>query len=367
MKKEEPLQNQINMDEQIQLLRAAVQDTEDSVLITDADVDYPGPRIVFVNPGFSKMTGYSREEVIGKSPRILQGPKTDRKVLDELRRCLENGEPFFGETINYRKNGSEYYLEWHISPVRDAAGKITHFVSVQRDISERKRAEELNVQFQQQKARTAAIVETQEEERRRIAKEMHDALGQMLVAAKFNVDILEDKIPDADEDVKKRITDIKHLLNQIMLEVRRISYNLMPSILEDFGLPPALHHLCEQLSQTEDLKIRFVSTGLDERLKRPVEIGLYRIVQEALNNIIKHSGAREATIQLIKDKRMITLIIEDDGKGFDTAAKRITAKRRGMGLMNMKERAESFHATFSLSSRRGEGTEIVVQLEEKYS
>lgn len=110
------------------------------------------------------MTGYSREEVIGKSPRILQGPKTDRKVLDELRRCLENGEPFFGETINYRKDGSEYYLEWHISPVRDAAGKITHFVSVQRDISERKRAEELNVQFQQQKARTAAIVETQEEE-----------------------------------------------------------------------------------------------------------------------------------------------------------------------------------------------------------
>lgn len=181
------------------------------------------------------------------------------------------------------------------------------------------------------------------------------------------MDILEDKIPDADEDVKKRITDIKHLLNQIMLEVRRISYNLMPSILEDFGLPPALHHLCEQLSQTEDLKIRFVSTGLDERLKRAVEIGLYRIVQEALNNIIKHSGAREATIQLIKDKRMITLIIEDDGKGFDAAAKRITAKRRGMGLMNMKERAESFHATFSLSSRRGEGTEIVVQLEEKYS
>ena len=367
MDKDPTSQSWKDSKEQIQLLQAAVQDTEDSVLITDADMNFPGPRIVFVNPGFTKMTGYSREEVLGKSPRILQGPKTDRKVLDELRRCLEEGEPFFGETVNYRKNGSEYYLEWHISPVRDAAGTITHFVSVQRDISERKRAEELNVQFQQQKARTAAIVETQEEERRRIAKEMHDALGQMLVAAKFNVDILEDKLPDADDDVKRRVSDIKHLLNQIMLEVRRISYNLMPSILEDFGLPPALNHLCEQLSQTEDLRIRFVSTGLDERLKRPVEIGFYRIAQEALNNIIKHSGAREATIQLIKDKRMITLIIEDDGKGFDTSAKRASAKRRGMGLMNMKERAESLHASFSLSSKRGEGTEIIVQLEEKKS
>ncbi|MBL7958994.1 PAS domain S-box protein [bacterium] len=349
---------------EVRLLQAAVQDTEDSVLITDANLHPPGPRIVFVNPGFSKMTGYTSEEVIGKSPRLMQGPKTDRKVLDRLKLCLENGEPFFGEAINYRKDGTEYYLEWHISPVRDTGGKITHFVSVQRDITERKRAEELHVQFQKQKARTAAIVETQEEERRRIAKELHDALGQMLVAVKFNVDILEDKLEIMDVLTIKRAVNIKNLLNQIMLEVRRISYNLMPSILEDFGLPPALNQLCEQLSQNESLKIRFVCNGLEKRLPRVVEIGMYRIAQEALNNIIKHSYAHEATIQLIKDRKTVTLSIEDDGNGFIPDEANTGKQHRGMGLMNMRERAESINASFYLDSRPGQGTEVIVQLKD---
>ncbi|KAB2880101.1 PAS domain S-box protein [bacterium] len=364
MKKSRISKGRIRSKDQILLLHAAVEDTEDSVLITDANLEPPGPRIVFVNPGFSKMTGYTIDEVMGKSPRLMQGPKTDRKVLDRLKLCLENGEPFFGEVINYRKDGTEYFLEWHISPVRDDGGNITHFVSVQRDITERKRAEELRIQFQQQKARTAAIVETQEEERRRIAKELHDALGQMLVAAKFNVDILEEKLELTDASTRKRAADIKNLLNHIMLEVRRISYNLMPSILEDFGLPPALSQLCEQLPQNESLKIQFVCKGLEKRLPRIVEIGMYRIAQEALNNIIRHSNAHEATIQLIKDRKTVTLSIEDDGNGFIPDEANTGKQRRGMGLMNMRERAESIDASFYLDSRPGQGTEVIVQLKD---
>ncbi len=351
-------------EEQIQLLLRAVEDTEDSVLITDADLESPGPRIVFVNPGFSKMTGYSRDEVLGRSPRILQGPKTERKVLDELRRCLEKGEPFFGETINYRKDGSEYFLEWHISPVRDTAGRITHFVSVQRDITARKKAEELQVQFHQQKARTAAIVETQEEERRRIAKELHDALGQMLVAAKFNMDVLQDKLTSTDDDVKKRVAGIKDMLNQIMIEVRKISYDLMPGILEDFGLSPALGYLCDQLSQTGGLKVQFITAGMNERLPRQVEVGLYRIAQESLNNVVKHAQAREATVQLIKNERTITLSIEDDGRGFEAETDRSDPMSGGMGLMNMRERADAIRASFFIHSKKDHGTEIMVQWEE---
>ncbi|MBL7994872.1 PAS domain S-box protein [bacterium] len=362
MKKTKIQKNSVSSE--VRLLQAAVQDTEDSVLITDANLDPPGPKIVFVNPGFSKMTGYTSEEVIGKSPRLMQGPNTDRKVLDRLKHCLENGEPFFGEAINYRKDGTEYFLEWHISPVRDAAGKITHFVSVQRDISERKRAEELHVQFQKQKARTAAIVETQEEERRRIAKELHDALGQMLVAAKFNIDILEDQLEATGETTRKLTSDVKNLLNQIMLEVRRISYNLMPSILEDFGLPPALNQLCEQLSKNENLRIQFVYSGMEKRLPGVVEIGLYRIAQEALNNIVKHAKAHEAIIQLIKDKKTVTLIVEDDGLGFNSDEAERGQHRRGMGLINMRERAESISALFSLNSQPGRGTEVIVQLKD---
>jgi PAS domain S-box-containing protein len=104
-------------------------------------LDPPGPQILFVNPAFSEMTGYSQEEVLDKTPRILQGPKSDRVMLQRLREALGRGEPFSGETINYRKDGGEYYVEWDITPIRNSNGQIHHFLSIQRNVTERKSAE----------------------------------------------------------------------------------------------------------------------------------------------------------------------------------------------------------------------------------
>lgn len=128
--------------ERLRLLESAVHQAGEAIVITLAELDSPGPQIVFVNPAFTRMTGYTVEEAVGRTPRMLQGPKTDRAVLDHLRRNLSQGRRFHGETINYRKDGTAYDLEWHISPIRKESGEITHFVSIQRDISERKRAEE---------------------------------------------------------------------------------------------------------------------------------------------------------------------------------------------------------------------------------
>ncbi|WP_019591852.1 diguanylate cyclase [Thioalkalivibrio sp. ALE20] len=126
----------------LELLDAAIEDTAHSVLITDADLD-DGPHIVYVNRGFEQMTGYYRDEVLGLTPRILQGPKTSRAVLDELKMTLERGEGFDAETINYRKDGEPYSVRWHISPVRvpEDSPSITHYVSVQRDVTEDRRRE----------------------------------------------------------------------------------------------------------------------------------------------------------------------------------------------------------------------------------
>ncbi len=135
-------------EESLKLLESAVKQSKESILITDAQLDLPGPKIIFVNPAFTQMTGYTAEEVIGKTPRILQGPRTDRTVLARLRKNLEQGEVFSGETINYRKDGKEFDLEWQVAPLRDAGGKITHFVATQHDITERKKLEAQFLQSQ---------------------------------------------------------------------------------------------------------------------------------------------------------------------------------------------------------------------------
>jgi PAS domain S-box-containing protein len=129
-------------EEQLRLLIAVLEQSTESVLITTAQLDLAGPQIVYVNPAFTRMTGYTSEEVIGKTPRILQGPKTDRSVIQRLRADCEAGKVSCGETINYRKDGSEFYLEWSVGPVWDEQGKITHFVSTQRDVTERRRVDE---------------------------------------------------------------------------------------------------------------------------------------------------------------------------------------------------------------------------------
>jgi diguanylate cyclase (GGDEF)-like protein/PAS domain S-box-containing protein len=131
----------VQIEEQLRQLAAAVEHAEDAIVITSIDLTPPGPTIVFANRAFTKMTGYTAAEVIGESPRILQGPKTDRTLLNRLRQTLEAGHVFYGETINYRKDGTEFYNEWHIEPICNPKGEITHYLAIQRDITQRKQTE----------------------------------------------------------------------------------------------------------------------------------------------------------------------------------------------------------------------------------
>ena len=116
---------------------AAIEAAYDSVLITDAQLDPPGPRIIYANPAFCRMTGYARDEILGETPRILQGPDTDPEVIDRLRRDLKAGRHFEGRTTNYRKDRTPFQIEWTIAPVTDARSRVTHYVAVQRDVTER--------------------------------------------------------------------------------------------------------------------------------------------------------------------------------------------------------------------------------------
>ena len=123
------------------LLEKAISNDYDSIIITELSLESPGPKIVYVNDGFTKLTGFTKEEAIGKTPRILQGPKTDRQTLDRLKHCLIEGKSFFGQAVNYRKDRSEFINQWDIHPLYDDNGTITHWVSYQHDITKRKSAE----------------------------------------------------------------------------------------------------------------------------------------------------------------------------------------------------------------------------------
>lgn len=132
----------VSNDLPIELFRYAVESAYDAILITTAGLEDPHPVIEWVNPAFERMTGWTREEIVGKSPRVLQGPKTSRALLDQLKDDLTNNRPFQGESVNYRKDGTEYSVEWKISPLLDGDGKIGHWVAIQRDTTERHRVTE---------------------------------------------------------------------------------------------------------------------------------------------------------------------------------------------------------------------------------
>lgn len=129
------------LTQDLDLFKVIAETVSDGVLVTSANLDHPGPLIEYVNAGFTRITGYEPDEVLGRTPRVLQGPRTDRAVLDRLRSALSRGESFLGTAINYRKDGTEYVNEWMVNSSRDADGRILRWVSAQRDVSDRARAE----------------------------------------------------------------------------------------------------------------------------------------------------------------------------------------------------------------------------------
>jgi signal transduction histidine kinase len=228
---------------------------------------------------------------------------------------------------------------------------------------ERKRAEEEHQKLIEQKIRTSAIIEAQENERRRISRELHDGLGQLLSAAKLNfgmIDLLQGNDKEKSNDLIKQIDGI---ISKAIVEARRISHDLRPTTLDDFGLVPSLRILSQEFSKLTNIKIKFQVSQLTERINSKAEIAIYRIVQESFNNILKYAKATSVTLDLFRKENRVYVIVKDNGIGFDM--EEISQNRQsggGLGLINMRERAELVGGKLNINSALGKGTEVIVEI-----
>lgn len=216
----------------------------------------------------------------------------------------------------------------------------------------------LNVKGAEQKI-IATIMNTEDRERKRISKEVHDSLGQTLSAIALNMDKVNQEISVLSEKQQDRFTNLTNLINQAVVESRNIAHNLMPSTLNDFGYSLAVENMIDSLKGATDTQFKFYTNYKSGRLDQQTELGLYRITQEAVNNSIKHAKAKSVTIQLMCYPDIIILTIEDDGIGFDlTNSKELNR----FGLNSMENRARSLNAEFSLDSEPDKGTVITLQI-----
>lgn len=299
--------------DRIRLYAQALQSVKESVLITDADLEQPGPRIVFVNPSFTEMTGYAPEDVLGKTPRLLQGPKTDRLVLDRLRSDLSDGRPFHGETVNYRKDGAEFVIQWEVAPLVDGQGKITHWVGVQRDVTQQRLLERL-------------VLDVSEEEKRRIAQDLHDDVGQTLLgtamrAAALERDLAESTLLDpAIEPARQEIMLIRSNIRDAIMRMRELILGLYPFSIEPGGLTSALVELAHDLSKRHDVSVEFHYTQSVFLEDTNVATNVFRIVQEVLLHAIRYGKAQTINVYLRIPNGHAVLEIVHDGAGLEATS-----------------------------------------------
>lgn len=223
--------------------------------------------------------------------------------------------------------------------------------------------EKYQLQLTEDTVRSAALLEGQEEERRRFARELHDGIGQMLTGLKLHAEKLKSG-SFADEKQRMRFAELCDLIADTIQTTRQVSYNLMPSTLSDFGLGATLQLLAEQTTRLAGIQVVFTSPDEARRLNPAMEIGLYRIAQEALHNAVKYAGAKTIKITLQQDAGKLLLSIDDDGKGFVVKAPATTGKplAGSNGLENMRTRARLLNGEFSITSKLKKGTNVSVTI-----
>ncbi|HEV2274223.1 MAG TPA: chemotaxis protein CheB [Acidobacteriaceae bacterium] len=345
-------------------VRALLENLGHGILV----VDKTG-KIVIVNAGAEAIFGYRRADLLGQSIDLLL-PERLRDVhaqhrtgylrAPKVRPMGNNVEP-----VGRRKNGKEFPVEVTLSYIETANTLLA--VATVVDLSEQRRTaaaldeKESALQFSQGQVEslTATLLSAQEEERERLARELHDDLNQRLAALAVKAGVLQKQLPTGSGDARDQMRGFRQMIDEMTEDVRRMAHQLHPSILDHFGLAKALDSLCEEFRKLKGFSIGFRQRNLPADIPREIGLSLYRVSQELLSNVAQHSGAKTVSVTLAGAAGGLHLVVSDDGAGFDAAA---VSQKPGLGLTSMRERLRVAGGTLSIKSKPGEGTRIEARI-----
>lgn len=333
--------------QELDLLSKVIRETSNIVVITDRD-----EKIIWANDSFSRISEYRLEEALNKKPgQLLGGPEKDMYEVKKIKDAITRGEPVKGEILNYTKSGKKYWSNYNIHPVKDDEGRLVKFFSIQSDITELKKIQEevIRQRFLHQEQMANATIKAQEEKQTEIGQELHDNINQLLAVAKIHIGCINHS-----NHTKESIQKASECIQLAIDEIRQLSHQLVTPRFQEETLTGVLDAL--YLKNRKDIAIQKKISGLNENSLSPeIKLALYRIAQEQFNNIYKHAKARSIDLRITGDTNRVTMLISDDGVGFDPSQ-----RKNGIGIQNIYRRAESLNGSADIVSAPGKGCQLSV-------
>jgi PAS domain S-box-containing protein len=345
------------------LLQTLFEQVPVGIAITDLD----NARLMQVNRRFEALVGYPREQLLGKSCYALTYP-ADRPVVRQLRKELIEGEmlDFTQEKRVVNRSGAVLWVHNNVSLVCEADGAPSYTLELVENVTQRKQSDAaIAAAAEQLHALTQRLVTLQETERRTLAGELHDSVGQSIAALGINLSVLHNLLGSRNDEATRVLDESKRILEETGRHVRAVIADLRPVELQEFGLVTGLRSLAATVGRRFGLAGKVEARESGPRLPEAVESVLFRIAQEALVNAAKHAHAKGVSVILRTRGAGTTLCITDDGRGFDMAAPGKRKKAARWGLVMMRERAQSIGAHLYVRSAPGRGTRILVAWRKK--
>jgi PAS domain S-box-containing protein len=311
-------------------------------------------RQTYVNHYFCAMIGWDEEELLGqKAPFISlpqRKPENDGYTWDLLSYFDSEAEDNLELQLR-RKDGELFWALVQTAPLHDSDGQQTGMLMTVVDIAKQKEAE------QKLRMLSSRLIDAQEIERKHISAELHDSIGAKLAGIKYSLEKTIFDIKFGQVALDKPLMEILSIVQDTIEETQRITKNLRPSILDDIGLIPAIRSYCREFQDIySDIAIQLDCSIEEKQTPESIKILVYRVMQEALNNIAKHSSADKVDLTLKQDSACIILVIQDNGKGFDMDSLSSDEESQGLGLRSMSEKTQIFGGSLHIETKPGEGT-----------